>query len=141
MRIKTAVFACVLGAMPTLLGATSGVTLTVTLEGGKAGQGDFVVGLFDTEENWLKTVVRETRVPVGPDGTAVVRFESLTAGVYAISSYQDKNVNGKIDTVLGIPREPYAFSNQARSLFGPAKFREAAFELGSQDETVAIRYP
>ena len=142
MRIKTLLLFGLLVALPGLLQASAELTLTVTLEGGKPAEGEFVVGLFDTEDAWLEEVVREIRVPVSEEGTAEISFEALPAGTYAISTYQDLNLNGKIDTnFLGIPKEPYAFSNEARGMFGPAKFKDAAFELVESDETVAIRYP
>lgn len=141
MRIGTVIL--LLSLLPVALYATAntGATLTITLEGGKPGEGKFVVGLFDTEDNWLKDVKRETRVPVDADGKAVVSFADLPAGTFAISTYQDRNENGKIDTFMGIPREPYAFSNGARSMFGPAKFRDAAFEFGNQDQDLEILFP
>ena len=142
MRNITAIIVGLLVVWPVVLSATAAVTLTVSLEGGKPGEGEFVVGLFDTEDAWLKDVVREVRVPVGEDGSAEIAFDDLAPGLYAISTYQDRNLNGKIDTnFVGIPKEPYAFSNEARGLFGPAKFKDAAFEVGENDETVAIRYP
>lgn len=142
MRIKTGVLSSLV-LLPVVLYATAqvGATLTITLEGGKPGEGEFVVGLFDAEDKWLKEVKRESRVRVDADGKAVVIFEDLPAGNFAISTYQDRNENGKIDTFLGIPREPYAFSNGARGMFGPAKFDEAAFEFGAEDQDLAILFP
>lgn len=121
--------------------ARSGATLTIVLAGGLPGQGEFVVGLFDADEKWLKEVKREARVRVDDEGRAVVSFSDLPAGTFAISTYQDRNENGKIDTFLGIPREPYAFSNGARSMFGPAKFADAAFQFGDEDQDLEIRFP
>lgn len=131
-----------LACLPVAISATSGVKLTVSLEGGKPGEGVYVVGLFDAEDKWLTEVKREMRVPVDENGTAAVSFDALPIGTYAISTYQDRNENGKIDTnLLGIPKEPYAFSNEARGRFGPAKFKDAAFEVNGEDQTVTIRYP
>ena len=129
--------------LPMLLNASTdaGATLTVTLEGGVPGEGEFVVGLFDADDKWLKEVKRETRVRVDEEGRAVVAFDDLPAGRFAISTYQDKNENGKIDTFMGIPREPYAFSNDARGTFGPAKFEDAAFDFGAEDQDLEIRFP
>ncbi len=55
---------------------------------------------------------------------------SLPAGEYAIALFQDLNENGALDSnILGIPSEPYGFSNNARGKFGPAKFTQAAFSI------------
>jgi uncharacterized protein (DUF2141 family) len=143
MRVLLAGLLLLLAAVPAGLNANSGVTLTVTLTGGKPGEGEFVVGLFDNQKTWLKDVVAEVRVPVDEDGGAVVSFEGLPAGTFAISTYQDCNGNGQLDrlVVFGPPREPYAFSNEARGMFGPAKFEDAAFEIGDEDQELAIRFP
>lgn len=141
MRFATGVLLLLLLPLALFATAKTGATLTVTLEGGKPGEGEFVVGLFDAQAKWLKEVKREARVRVDPDGKAVVVFEDLPAGTFAISTYQDRNENGKIDTFLGVPREPYAFSNGARNRFGPAGFDEAAFEFGEEDLDLAILFP
>lgn len=142
MRLVKGIFLAA-ALVPAMLNAApdAGATLTVTLVGGTPGKGEFVVGLFDDEEKWLTEVKREMRVPVDEDGNAVVIFEDLPAGRFAISTYQDRNLNGKIDTFMGIPREPYAFSNEARGMFGPAKFDEAAFDFGAEDQDLEIRFP
>ena len=37
---------------------------------------------------------------------------------------------GKLDTnFLGIPKEPYGFSNEKKGRFGPPKFKEVSFTL------------
>ena len=47
-----------------------------------------------------------------------------------MSSFYDKNGNGKLDTnFLGIPKEPTAMSNNAKGSFGPPKFKDAKFTL------------
>ena len=43
------------------------------------------------------------------------------------------NNNNKLDTNLfGIPKEPYGFSNNARSKWGPPKYEIAKFELNQK---------
>jgi uncharacterized protein (DUF2141 family) len=47
-------------------------------------------------------------------------------GDYAVAAFQDRNRNDKLDRhVLGMPKEPYGFSNDARGVFGPASWKEA----------------
>ena len=42
----------------------------------------------------------------------------------------DLNKNKKLDTnFLGIPKEPYGFSNEKKGRFGPPKFKEVSFKL------------
>ena len=62
-------------------------------------------------------------------GTSTFEYE-LPAGQYAVGIFHDLNLNNKMDNnFLGLPKEQYGFSNNARALFGPPSFEEAAFEL------------
>ena len=65
--------------------------------------------------------------------------DSLPYGKYAIAVYHDKNVNGELDSnLLGIPKEAYGFSNNARGRFGPASWKDAHFEITSQQYSMTI---
>ncbi len=44
------------------------------------------------------------------NGKALARFEGLPPGTYAVGVFHDRNGNGKLDTILGIPREGFGFS-------------------------------
>jgi uncharacterized protein (DUF2141 family) len=68
----------------------------------------------------------ERSVPAGEK--VVVDFEGLEPGEYAIKAFHDLNSNGEMDfNMLGIPREPYGFSNDARATFSPPAFKDAKF--------------
>lgn len=69
----------------------------------------------------------------------VVRFRDLPPGGYAAVAFQDVNGNGKLDkNLLGIPREPYGFSNSARGSAGPPKFSAAAVTLIPDGTTTIV---
>ena len=62
-------------------------------------------------------------------GTSTFEYK-LPAGQYAVGIFHDVNLNNKMDNnFLGLPKEQYGFSNNARALFGPPSFEDAAFEL------------
>lgn len=70
----------------------------------------------------------------------VVKFDNLPPGDYAITLYYDENDNGKLDTgMFRIPREKAAFSNNAWRRFGPAKWKDAHFELMQKDLDPSIQ--
>ena len=72
--------------------------------------------------------------------TVGIAFEGLEPGQYAVSSYQDENSNGRLDTgFMGRPKEPYGISNDARRRFGPPAFPDASFLVGSEDTTISFR--
>ena len=57
-----------------------------------------------------------------------MRVRERAPGTYGISSYHDKNDNGRMDLgAMRIPKEAYAASNDARGSFGPPKFEDAKF--------------
>jgi len=54
--------------------------------------------------------------------------------------FHDENGNGKNDrNFLGIPKEPYGFSNNARRKFGPPTWTEAKFAVSSPAVVVEIQ--
>jgi len=51
---------------------------------------------------------------------------------WAVSAHHDKNSNDKLDkSPLGIPTEPYGFSNNPKRGFGPPKFNDVSFSIDS----------
>lgn len=68
-----------------------------------------------------------------------VTVPDLPQGKYAVAAYIDSNRNGRQDrNLLGIPKEDFGFSNEARGKFGPPDFAEAAFEIGEKAVTQFI---
>lgn len=54
----------------------------------------------------------------------------------AVSAHHDKNTNDKLDkNPLGIPTEPYGFSQNPKRGFGPPSFEEVLFDFPSNIET------
>ena len=64
------------------------------------------------------------------DQSCTVTFKDVPAGTYAVSYIHDENGNGKMDTnFMGIPKEGYGCSNNAKGFMGPPKWEDAKFEL------------
>lgn len=74
-----------------------------------------------------------------PAAQAELRFEGLPSGTYAVSLFHDENANGRLDTVLGIPREGFGFSRNPPIRFGPPRFSAARFALTSGDSVERVR--
>jgi uncharacterized protein (DUF2141 family) len=63
-------------------------------------------------------------------GETVVTLQNVPVGTYAIEVYQDLNSNGKMDsTFLGLPKEPYGFSRDARPRLSKPDFSRVNFEV------------
>lgn len=96
-----------------------------------APRGQVQVALFAGEAEWngRARALRSATVQVSGQG-AEVRFEALPPGTYGVMAYHDRNANGRLDTLpIGLPTEPYGFSNNARGTFGPPAWRAASFSL------------
>jgi uncharacterized protein (DUF2141 family) len=68
-----------------------------------------------------------------------VVFSNLEPGRYAAIAFHDENDNGKLDqNFLGVPNEPYGFSNDAQGFLAPPAFDAAAMALGGGNEAIRI---
>lgn len=66
-------------------------------------------------------------------------FTDLPPGEYAVAAFHDQDGDGELGTtVLGIPIEPYGFSNDARGFMGPASFASAAITVGADSAPLSI---
>jgi len=94
-------------------------------------KGSVYLSLFDSAEAYVSgQAVARAGQPV--DDVVTFTIKGLGPGSYAIRAYHDINGNGQLDTnVLGIPSEPFAFSNNVSGNFGPATFEQAAFEVSA----------
>ena len=104
-------------------------------------EGNLVIGVYNSGGRFLEAgqAFRTISVDVN-NGTEVVVVENLPLGTYAVSMYHDKNSNGKCDrNFLGIPKEPYGFSNNFKPKFSAPTFNDCKFILSSdQDMEISL---
>ena len=113
--------------------------ITVTIEGITVNSGILMIGLFDNPEDFTVKPLKFFMEPVRDTGSVTVTFENVRYGNYAVSVYQDKNKNGKLDkNRLGMPVEPYGFSNNPRIITGPS-YDRSSFELNDREMKLSIR--
>jgi len=104
-------------------------TLELKIDGFQNNLGKARIALDNSEEGYNSRGeslrgVKEKIV----NRNCTVFFEDLPYGEYAIKVFHDKNDNQKLDkNLLGIPKEAYGFSNNARGTFGPPAFEKAKF--------------
>ena len=107
--------------------------LQVTVTNIKGSKGDIIVGIFDSDENFLKKPLDGRLAKANGDSITVV-FENLKPGKYAVSVLHDANKNKDLDkNKLGIPKEGFGFSNNVLGAIGPPSFDRALIDL-SQDQ-------
>ncbi|GGI58008.1 DUF2141 domain-containing protein [Winogradskyella haliclonae] len=111
--------------------------ITVNISGLDSDEGKILIGLYDSEGKFLKKRYRNTIGTINKEKSTII-FKDVPKGVYAISFVHDENDNGKMDTnFMGIPKEDYGCSNNAKGFIGPPKWEDAKFEL-KEDKTINI---
>ena len=103
--------------------------LSVKVEGLKSTKGNLVVGVYNNSTDFLKKEFTGKTIPITAK-IVKVYFNNLPKGKYAIAIYHDENKDGKLTTnFIGLPKEDYAFSNNAMGLIGPPGFEKAAVNM------------
>ncbi len=104
--------------------------VTIEVTGITEARGFILVSAFDKAETWLKRPVQFVRAEAKA-GTVSLTMADLPEGDYAFSAIHDLNANNRLDSnAIGIPTEPYGFSNDAAGSFGPPKFEDARVNVG-----------
>ncbi|MEE9384579.1 MAG: DUF2141 domain-containing protein [Nannocystaceae bacterium] len=114
-------------------------TINVKVAGVGNSTGKIRFGLYDSSQGF-PDIGKEMRLVSlqAKKGTVQARFENVPAGTYALAVFHDENSNGSLDkNMLGIPKEDFAFSNNARGMLGPPTFKKASFQF-SQETTLSI---
>lgn len=144
MKRAVLLLAVLLAAAPVLAGAQGeDGSLTVAFDGVTKREGVVLLALFDSKAAYDANTdpVRTLNLPAS-GGNFSVTLAGLPPGIYAVKSFHDRDANGKMNfNPLGMPLEPYGFSNNARAPFGPPSWRRAAFEVksGGNGQTIRLR--
>ncbi|MGB5988973.1 MAG: DUF2141 domain-containing protein [Marinifilaceae bacterium] len=119
--------------------AQNGKTITVNITGIKGKEGLIMVALYNSEDTFLKKTFRASFSKIKNKKSEIV-FKDVPSGSYAISCFYDKNSNKKMDfNILGIPKEQYGMSNNARGFMGPPSFKDAKFDITFKDVVQDIK--
>lgn len=140
-------------ALVSLLWASAqAAELEVHVEGARSTNGVLMLGLYETAEAFTKApdlydsvdgYLRDRGRVLGASirldsGIRVATFSGLKPGRYAVVVFHDQNRNGQFDKLLGLPKEVYGFSNNARGFLGPPDFDEAAVVLENGRKAITI---
>lgn len=117
--------------------AGTAVLLTVTIRGAETNEGLMRVALFDDPDRFTDAPLASGVLPV-TGGRATWQIE-VVPGRFAIAAIHDRDRNGELNkNFIGMPREPYGFSNDARGRTGPPSFEDASFEVGDRPLEVEL---
>jgi len=132
----------------TLLSAQTpnSATLTVRILSARNVNGVVRIALFQSTDGFpgdASKALRTQPAKIDPQTlTAQTVFSGIPQGTYAVMVFHDENGNGKLDkNVLGVPKEGYGASRDARGAFGP-KYDDARFDYrgGGLTMPITLRY-
>jgi len=116
--------------------------LTVQVTGVRAAKGEMAVTLYpDDAKRFLaphSKLARVRAVAQAPMTTAC--FWLPAPGFYAVSVYHDENANHDFDrTVLGLPAEGFAFSNDPPTPTALPPFKAVRFKAGDGETRIKVK--
>ena len=112
--------------------------LTINVKGLKNDKGQVFVGFYQGEQKFLEKLYFGKIVSI-KNKEAIVEFDNLPSGEFAVSLFHDENGDGKLNTGwFGIPKEDYACSNGAKGFMGPPKYSDAKFTI-TENKLITIK--
>ena len=116
--------------------------LIIDISGFPSSDGFAMVALNNSDESYQggeDAAIAKTKTMVVGQKVQVI-FTNLPYGWYGISLYHDENNNGKLDkNMMGIPKEAYGFSNNAKGFLGKPDYKDVKFELNSSEKQIDIK--
>ena len=119
---------------------TNNPELTIKISNIEKLKGEIKVGIFNNETNFLKDgyAIKNYSIKV-QNNTATLIISDLPKGEYAVTMYHDENSDNKMNTnFIGIPKEPYGFSNNIKPKMSAPKYKDCKFTF-SENKTVQIK--
>ena len=119
----------------------SGADIHIKVQNLKNTTGKVSIGLYNKSENFpiISKVYKGVHLDIDSH-TLSYTFKKILNGVYAVSVFHDENSNTKLDkNFLGIPKEGYGFSKNAKSIFSAPSFHDANFKVSAQTINLKIK--
>lgn len=99
-------------------------------------KGNIELAVFDNSEEFLQKNKSIKKYSKAVRGNSIkIKVKNLPEGHYAISLYHDVNGDKECNlNVIGIPKEPYGFSNNFKPLYRQPKFEDCQFFVSENQE-------
>lgn len=111
-------------------------TLDIKVTGIKKNSGKVIVEIYKDKANWLEKPLQ--KLELSSDSETKVFSFSVPYGKYAVTVYQDVNLNSETDmNFLSIPKEPVGFGNNYKP-FGEPKFESSLVEYSANKQPEPI---
>jgi len=134
-RTRLSIAAITFAAL-TATGSVQAADLKIQLTNLGKETGKVMLNLLRNEAQMNNQEPAEASMMLNPaaDGVSLT-LHNLPAGTYGVQVMHDENGNGELDAnLVGIPKEPWGFSNNAKGKFGPPKWEDVQFSI--EEETV-----
>lgn len=145
-RIFTALTLLGLNASAPALRGSPAADVGLMLSGVRNTKGVVQVCLTDRSTNFLNckddpTAVRRT-IPAGGVGNGRIAIGPVQPGIYALLVFHDENVDGKLNSMLGLPREGFGFSANPSIRMRAPRWEEVRVSIpaGMANISVRMRY-
>jgi uncharacterized protein (DUF2141 family) len=118
-----------------------GADISIEVQNLKNITGKVSIGLYNKSENFpiISKVYKGVHLDIDSD-TLFYTFKKIPNGIYAVSVFHDENSNSKLDkNFLGIPKEGYGFSNNAKATLLAPSFNDAKFKISTQTVNLNIK--
>ena len=116
---------------------SNAATLKVAIDHVNSDNGTLLAQVFAGQDNYNNGVPKDNVMVPAKTGKALLTFDNLEPGEYAVRLVHDENNNQKMDSnAFGLPTEGYAFSNEAVGNMGPPKYQDMVIVISKQDTEV-----
>jgi len=114
--------------------------LTINISNIKTKKGSIQIGLYDDPKVFPEVGKEMQRFYIEVDSKDFsYTLKDLQKGTYAIAIYHDLNNDKECNTnFIGIPKEPYGFSNNIKPVFSAPSFKKTAIVL-NEDKEIMIK--
>jgi uncharacterized protein (DUF2141 family) len=103
-------------------------------------KGTIYIAIYNNPADFGKPDKAYRKIVISAAGDpTTTRIANLPSGDYAFAVYQDENNNRKIDkNIIGIPTEPFCFSNNYRPIISAPSFNDCKFHLDGE-KSLSVR--
>lgn len=114
--------------------------LRVIIDNLSTNEGEVEIGVYTPENKFPDEKDKFKKYRFKPKDLLIdILLNDLPYGELALAVYHDENNNGKIDkNFIGIPTEPYAFSNNVKPKFKAPSFTDCKFNYNETEHEVRI---
>lgn len=114
-------------------------TFTIRILNAQQGS-SILISLCNNASQWTDKGFMMKRFERMQAGRNDLEIPELKSGTYAFALFEDRNGNDKMDkNFIGIPKEPYAFSNNKKPRLSVPSFKDCSFRYEGGKQVMEIR--